>query len=151
MFLAKVSWGPHSRVSDGAISAGVAGPPSGRGSFALRWGGRGKFSWWRVLTQASKFQCLLTLVRTKRLLQRKYLYWARFLTHYFRVYEILQLGNFLGFSLINKITHKIQNENMVSDFSLYFHVKSSTYKNKSRWNIQTSAFAKISTGKNIAA
>ena len=49
----------------------------------------------------------------KLVLQREYLFWPLFLTpQCFRVYEISQFFQFLGFSQ-KQITREIQNQNMV--------------------------------------
>lgn len=45
---------------------------------------------------------------------------------YFWVYKILQYCIFSGF-LLKQITHVIQNQNMVSDFWVYFDVKSLSF------------------------
>ena len=68
---------------------------------------------------------LPTLVRMKRLLQRKYLFWPILLTsQYFCMF--FKFHNFANFYVFRKL-HAIQNQNMVPDFSVYFDVKSFSF------------------------
>ena len=68
---------------------------------------------------------LPTLVRMKRLLQRKYLFWPILLTsQYFCMF--FKFHNFANFYVFRKL-HAIQNQNMVPDFSVYFDIKSFSF------------------------
>ena len=107
------------------ISIKYEGRGGGRGVKSSWWWGRGIEGGSKVSMYVWTLVYLPTLVRMKRLLQRKYLFWPILLTsQYFCMF--FKFHNFANFYVFRKL-HAIQNQNMVPDFSVYFDIKSFSF------------------------
>ena len=114
-------WLWTSRVT---ISIKYEGRGGGRGS-SLHSGGVGYWGGLQSFNVCVNVVLFARLVRMKRLLQRKYLFWPILLTsQYFCMF--FKFHNFANFYVFRKL-HAIQNQNMVPDFSVYFDVKSFSF------------------------
>ena len=131
--------GAASHRRDLLLSGGGISFCGGEGSIEL--GSKISMYVWKL------FYLLTPVVRTKYLFEREHLSWTLFLIlQYFHVYEIAQFCKHISFSQRNT------RSKYGCRFVCIFWCKISFIsENKSKRNIQTPTFAKISIGKNIAA